>query len=52
MMYKECPINLLDFKTDAVKTIHCDELKNRLRSIFKVSRKNYENVVKIKYFVF
>ena len=51
-MYKDCPVYLLRFKTDAVKTIHCGELKNRIRTIFKVSKKNYENVVKIKYLVF
>ena len=32
--------------------MNCDELKKRTRTILKLDRKNYKNVVKIKYFVF
>ena len=51
-MYRECPVTLRRFKTDAVKTIHCEELKNRIRTIFKLGKSNYENVIKTKYLVF
>ena len=52
MMYKECAINVRRFKLDAIKIINSDELKIRIRTIFKISKRNYENVVKIKYLVF
>ncbi len=51
-MYRDCPVNLRYFKTDAIKIINSDELKIRIRTIFKISKRNYENVVKIKYLVF
>ena len=52
MIYQGCPVYLLRFEMNAVKIMNCDELKKRTRTILKLDSKNYENVVKIKYFVF